>query len=85
MHRRAVLDRFSRVDVLINNAGLGARGSVLDISMDVYRKVMDVNLFGPIALAKQVLPVMIEQGAGQIVGVSSMAGKIGIAIRTAYS
>ena len=81
---QAVLDRFSRVDVLINNAGLGARGSVLDISMDVYREVMEVNLFGAIALTKQVLPGMIEQGSGQIVGLSSMAGKIGIAIRTAY-
>jgi len=81
---QAVLDKFSRVDVLINNAGLGARDNVLNISMDVYRRIMDVNLFGPIALSKQVLPVMMEQGAGRIVGVSSMAGKIGVPLRTAY-
>ncbi|MGI9294137.1 MAG: SDR family NAD(P)-dependent oxidoreductase [Pseudomonadales bacterium] len=81
---QAVLDQFSRLDVLINNAGLGARDTVLKVSMDVYRKAMDVNLFSAIALTKEVLPVMIEQGAGRVVGVSSMAGKIGVPLRTAY-
>ena len=81
---QAVLDRFSRVDFLINNAGLGARDNVMKISMEVYRKIMDVNLFGPVALSKEVLPAMIEQGGGRIVGVSSMAGKIGVPLRTAY-
>ncbi len=52
--------------------------------MDVYRTAMEVNLFSAIALTKEVLPVMIEQGVGRIVGVSSMAGKIGVPLRTAY-
>ncbi len=81
---QAVLDRFSRVDVLINNAGQGARDKVLNISMDVFRKAMEVNLFSAVALTKEVLPVMMEQGAGRIVGLSSMAGKIGVHLRTAY-
>lgn len=81
---RAVLEEFSRIDVLINNAGLGARDNVLNVSMDVYRTAMEVNLFSAIALTKEVLPVMIEQGSGRIVGVSSMAGKIGVPLRTAY-
>ncbi len=81
---QAVLNRFSRIDMLINNAGQGARDRVLNISMDVYRKAMEVNLFSAVALTKEVLPVMIEQGAGRIVGLSSMAGKIGVHLRTAY-
>ena len=82
--RQAVLDNYSRIDVLINNAGLGARDTVLKVSMDVYKTAMEVNLFSAIALTKEVLPVMIEQGAGRVVGVSSMAGKIGVPLRTAY-
>ncbi len=81
---QAVLDEFSRVDILINNAGQGARDRVLNLSMDVYRKAMEVNLFSAIALTKKVLPVMMEQGSGRIVGLSSMAGKIGVHLRTAY-
>ncbi len=80
----AVVDRFSRIDVLMNNAGLGARDLCLNIDLEVYRRVMDVNLFGTIALTKAVLPVMMEQRSGRIVGVSSMAGKIGVPLRTAY-
>jgi len=81
---QSVIDRFSRIDVLINNAGQGVRGFAVDVGLDLYRIAMEVNLFGPIALTKQVLPLMIEQGAGRIVGVSSLAGKIGIPFRTAY-
>ncbi len=81
---QVVLEAFSRVDVLINNAGIGARDNVLKVSMAVYRTAMEVNLFSAIALTKEVLPVMIEQGVGRIVGVSSMAGKIGVPLRTAY-
>ena len=61
----AVVDRFSCIDVLMNNAGLGARDLCLNIDLEVYRRVMDVNLFGTIALTKAVLPVMMEQRSGR--------------------
>jgi short-subunit dehydrogenase len=79
-----VIENFSHLDILINNAGLGARDFAIDTDMSVYRKIMDVNLFSAIALSKLVLPGMIDQGSGRIVGVSSMAGKIGVPLRTAY-
>ena len=53
--------------------------------MEVYHKLMEVNLFGGIALTKTVLPVMIEQGHGHIAGTSSPAGKVGVPWRSAYS
>ena len=81
---QAILERYSRIDFLINNAGLGARDKLLEIDMDVFRKVMEVNLFASVALSKAVLPEMMRQGSGRIVGVSSLAGKIGIHLRTAY-
>jgi NADP-dependent 3-hydroxy acid dehydrogenase YdfG len=80
----AVMERFSRIDILINNAGQGARAFCKDTSMDVYRQVIEVNLMGTIALTKQVLPVMIEQGFGHIVGTASVAGKVGVPLRTGY-
>jgi short-subunit dehydrogenase len=81
---QTILDTFSRIDVLVNNAGLGARDFAVDIDMSIYRKIMEVNLFAPIALTKLVLPVMIAQGSGRIAGVSSLAGKVGVPLRTAY-
>ena len=79
-----VLDEFSRIDLLINNAGQGARDFITEMDFSIYRKIMDVNLFSAIALPKAVLPHMIERGSGHIVGVSSMAGKVGVPLRTAY-
>lgn len=81
---KAVLGRFERIDFLINNAGQGARDLCLDMDFEIYRKAMDVNLFSAIALTKAVLPVMVSQGSGRVAGVSSMAGKIGVPLRTAY-
>ena len=81
---QTVIDTFSGIDALINNAGLGARDFAVDTDISIYRKIMDVNLFGPIALTKLVLPIMIAQGSGRIVGVSSLAGKVGVPLRTAY-
>jgi dehydrogenase/reductase SDR family protein 7B len=79
-----VLARFGRVDVLVNNAGLTQRARLVDSSLDVYRRIMDVNYFGPLALTKAVLPSMIARGSGRIVAVSSVAGKYGSAMRSAY-
>ena len=80
----AVMSRFSRIDLLINNAGQGARAFCQDMSMDVYRKIIEVNLMGAIALTQQVVPIMIKQGFGRIAGTSSVAGKVGVPLRTGY-
>jgi len=79
-----VLGRFDRIDLLINNAGQGARDLCLNMEFEIYRKAMDVNLFSAIALTKAVLPSMVSQGSGHVAGVSSLAGKIGVPLRTAY-
>ena len=55
-----VMDAFARIDLLINNAGVGVRDFCTDINLDVYRTALEVNLIGPIALTKQVLPIMIS-------------------------
>lgn len=81
---KIIIDKFSRIDVLINNAGQGARDFAVDIDLSIYRRIMDVNLFSAIALSKLVLPTMIKQRSGRILGVSSLAGKIGVPLRTAY-
>ena len=80
----SVLEEFSGIDLLINNAGQGARDFITEMDIAIYRKIMDVNLFSAVALTKAVLPHMIERGSGHIVGVSSMAGKVGVPLRTAY-
>ena len=79
-----VLARFGHVDILVNNAGLTQRARLVDSSLDVYRRIMDVNYFGPLALTKAVLPSMIARGSGRIVAISSVAGKYGSAMRSAY-
>jgi dehydrogenase/reductase SDR family member 7 len=80
----AVKAAFSRIDMLINNAGMSQRSFCLDTSMDVYRRMLDVNVLGQIALTKQVLPLMVEQGSGRMVVTASVAGKVGVPLRTGY-
>jgi len=79
-----VLHTFSRVDMLINNAGISQRSYCLETEMDVYRTMLEVNVLGQIALTKQVLPVMVEQGSGHLVVTASVAGKLGAPLRTGY-
>jgi short-subunit dehydrogenase len=70
--------------MLINNAGVSQRSLCLDTDMSVYRRLMEVDVLGQIALTQKVLPVMLEQGSGHIVVTSSVAGKVGAAYRTGY-
>jgi len=79
-----VLRTFSRIDMLINNAGISQRSYCLETEMDVYRTMLEVNVLGQIALTKQVLPVMVEQGSGHLVVTASVAGKVGAPLRTGY-
>ena len=80
----AVLARFSRIDMLINNAGISQRSFCIDTDMQVYRRLLEVDVLGQIALTKAVLPAMIEQGSGRLVVTSSLAGKLGVPQRTGY-
>ncbi|KFV61410.1 Dehydrogenase/reductase SDR family member 7B, partial [Dryobates pubescens] len=80
-----ILKYLGHVDILINNAGISFRGGVADTSLDVHKKVMETNYFGPIALTKALLPSMIKRRQGHIVAISSIQGKISIPFRSAYA
>lgn len=82
---KTVLERFGRVDILFNNAGVTQRARVVDAELSVYRTMMEVNFFGPLMLTKAVLPSMLERGAGQIVCTTSVAGKYGSPMRSGYN
>jgi dehydrogenase/reductase SDR family member 7B len=72
------------VDLLINNAGVGQRSLARDTELAVYRRVMEVDFFAPLELTQLVVPRMMARRAGQIAIVSSLAGKIGTALRSGY-
>ncbi len=65
---------FGRIDVLVNNAGYGTIGAIEEFSMDEIRQQMETNFFGAMAVTKEVIPIMREQGSGHIVQISSQAG-----------
>ena len=70
-------DRFGRVDILFNNAGINKLSPVRDMDDETWRMVIDVNLTGTFNTNRAVLPAMIEQGSGSIINMSSSAGWIG--------
>lgn len=79
-----VLGEFERIDILVNNAGIGQRSLAQDTTLEVDRRVMEVDFFGPIALTKLVLPRMIEQKSGHLIVTSSVAGKHAVPFHTTY-
>ena len=72
-------------DVLINSAGVVHPGEFLDLNLDKFKWMMDVNYFGTVNIIREILPKMIEQQSGTIVNISSVSGFIGIYGYTAYS
>ncbi|XP_013365077.1 PREDICTED: dehydrogenase/reductase SDR family member 7B isoform X2 [Chinchilla lanigera] len=80
-----ILQCFGSVDILVNNAGISYRGAIVDTTVDVDRKVMETNYFGPVALTKVLLPSMIKRKRGHIVTISSIQGKISVPFRSAYA
>ena len=79
-----VLARFPRLDVLVNNAGIGQRSAIKDTLPEVERRIMEVDFFAPVALTKLVLPRMISQQGGHLVVTSSVAGKHAVPHHGAY-
>src|SRR5690554_4473365 len=72
-----VLEQVGHVDILVNNGDISQRGTVAETSIEVDRRIMEVNYIGTIALTKAVLPSMLARRRGQVVVISSLMGKIG--------
>lgn len=85
LHAEAAIQLFGHVDVLINNSGISQRSYVTDTKLDVYRKIMEVNYFGAVALAKAILPHFINRKQGHYVTMSSVTGKFGTPFRSGYA
>jgi NAD(P)-dependent dehydrogenase (short-subunit alcohol dehydrogenase family) len=82
---RAAVDRFGRIDVLVNNAGNFYAGFFEEISSEDFRSQVETTLFGPINVTRAVLPVMRAQRSGLVVAISSTAGIVGQEFCTAYA
>lgn len=83
-HKNTVLAKFGRIDLLFNNAGISQRGGVLESNLEVFQKIININLMGVVALTKVVLPEMIKQKSGHFVVTSSLSGKLGSPMRSGY-
>ncbi len=82
---QATLSHWGRIDVLVNNAGLGYSSRVADIDPDKLREQVEVNLVAVIECAQAVLPAMLRQSSGHIINVASIAGLIGLPGSSIYS
>jgi len=78
------VEKYGKIDILINNAGISMRATFNDLKLDVLKQLMDINFWGTVYCTKHALPFLLET-KGSVVGVSSIAGLKGLPGRTGYS
>jgi NAD(P)-dependent dehydrogenase (short-subunit alcohol dehydrogenase family) len=81
---KTIIDEKQRIDVLVNNAGWGIWGTAEDVSIEEFREQFETNFFSVVRMIQKVAPIMRKQGNGDIVNISSIAGRIGFPVSTAY-
>ena len=81
---KRILADTGRLDILINNAGYGMFGPIEEITTEEVKKQFETNLFGTIRVIKAIVPIMRKQGNGIIVNISSMVGRFGVPLNSAY-
>ena len=79
-----VISKVGAIDILVNNAGVSQRSLVKDTLLEVDRRIMEIDHFAVVALTKAVLPQMMSRKTGLIITISSVAGKMGTPMRSAY-
>jgi NAD(P)-dependent dehydrogenase (short-subunit alcohol dehydrogenase family) len=82
---RDVIARFGRADILINNAGIAVRKTVVDYTLDEWHSVMDTNLTSVFLMCRSFVPHMRGRGYGRVINISSIMGHVSLPLRSAYS
>jgi len=81
----AIMAKFGRIDVLVNNAGVSSITPAEEISVKEWQRVMNINLLGPFLCCRAFGRIMLQQRSGSIINVASVAGLLGVADRAAYN
>ena len=82
---KKIIEKHGRIDTLVNNAGYGQFGCTEDVSVDDFRKQFETNFFSIVRIIQEIAPIMRKQKSGNIINISSVAGRIGIPGSPAYS
>lgn len=85
LNTEAAIQLFGHIDILINNGGISQRSLAKDTTLDVDRRIMEVDYFGTLAITKYLLPHFLKNKSGHFVTVSSVMGKIGTPYRSGYA
>lgn len=80
----ATLQRFGRIDALVNNAGYGQRGPIEQVALEVIRRNFETNVFALLGMVQLVAPIMRAQGEGRVVNIGSVAGRVARPMSSVY-